>query len=196
MDMTQEEQKRLLIAVIPVLALFGYWYFLHQPAAEEIAGMESRLETLETQNAQARATAQQAGPELEDRLAVYEQHMIRLEQLMPSSEEVPELLESMALRAEQANIDLALVRPEPSEAGQFYRRRTYEIRVVGGYHEIGRFLAEIGSLARIVTPIDLQVTAVDDSNEAATAEAEFRIETYVLPEATDTGEVETDARSS
>jgi type IV pilus assembly protein PilO len=105
--------------------------------------------------------------------------------LIPHSHEVPALLNNMAMEARRTGIELALMRPEPAESGAFYTRRSYEIGVVGEYHDVGRFLTSIASLPRIVTPVDLDVAPFEGDDETldydAPVEARFRIVTYVLP---------------
>ena len=69
--------------------------------------------------------------------------------------------------------------------GTHYNRRTFEMTVLGSYHEIGRFLSEVGSLPRIITPIDLTLVANTSRNQGdgRLLEASFLIETYVMPNA-------------
>lgn len=178
------KQKQLLIGLLPLVLLFGYYYYLHTPRVEEIHGLESRLEALEQRNEIARTIAQRSGPELEQRLAIYEQHMHRLEQLIPTREEVPGLLNSVTARAQQAGVELAGYRPAGEEAGDHYSRQVYEISVLGSYHSVGGFLSEIGSLPRIITPTSLSLqprseTLTRDGSQMVLAS--FRIETYILP---------------
>lgn len=180
-----KQQQKLLIGVVPILLLLGYWYFFHGKKADEVDAMRTRLETLEQNNNTARAIAQQGTSEdLARRLELYEEHMERLEQLIPNGEEVPDLLNMIASRAEATDVQLALMRPEEDAASEFYRRVTYEMGVIGNYHDIGEFLSEVGSLPRIVTPIDLTLRRRGESGSEL--EAGFRIETYVLPQAGDT----------
>jgi type IV pilus assembly protein PilO len=180
-----EKQKKLLIALVPILGLVGYWYFVHGKRAEEIQAMQTRMESLESANKVARTIAAQGGPELEKRLALYEQHMVRLEELIPTREEVPELLHTLTLRARDAGVNLALMRPEAEEAQEFYSRQSYEMSVVGSYHAVGQFLSEIGSLPRIITPVDLRLVPSNLPGQTkpgtAAVEAAFRIQTYVIP---------------
>lgn len=178
------QQKKLLIGLVPLLLLLAYWYLFHGAKAEEVTAMETRLESLEQNNNTARTIARQGSTEeLARRLELYEEHMQRLEQLIPMGEEVPDLLNMIASRAEIAGVQLSLMRPEEDVATQFYRRVTYQMGVIGDYHDIGSFLAEVGSLPRIVTPIDLTLRRRTGAREL---EASFRIETYILPQAGDT----------
>jgi Tfp pilus assembly protein PilO len=58
--------------------------------------------------------------------------------------------------------------------------------VVGEYHDVGRFLSEIASLSRIVTPVQVDVQLYGQPQQFPDLEspvlANFRIETYVLPD--------------
>lgn len=175
------QQRLLLIGLIPLVAVFAYWYFLHGDYVAELQTMQTRLETLEARNAQARARAPQSR-QLEERLAVFERHMTRLEQLVPRSEEVSQLLNTISERAEDMGVNVTRFTPGRTDEGTHYNRRTFELTVEGDYHQIGRFLSEIGSLSRIITPGRLTLVPVDRRREEGMLEAAFLIETYVLPE--------------
>ncbi|HEX6589348.1 MAG TPA: type 4a pilus biogenesis protein PilO [Longimicrobiales bacterium] len=179
----EKQQKKLLIGLIPLLLLLAYWYVFHGDKAAEVEGMRTRLEELERNNTTARTIASQGSArDLARRLELYEEHMGRLEQLIPSGEEVPELLNMIATRAEGTGVQLALMRPEDDVASDFYRRVTYEMGVIGRYHDVARFLSEVGSLPRIVTPIDLSLARRNREGASSQLQASFRIETYVLPQ--------------
>jgi type IV pilus assembly protein PilO len=177
------QQKLVLLGLLPLLGAFAFWYFVHAGTVEEIERLEVRLEQLTMSNERARVLAERGGPELENRLAIYEQHMQRLEQLIPSREEVPALLNSVVSRADAAGIELGGYRPGGEEARPHYSRQSYELSVIGTYHEIGSFLAAVGSLPRIINTSNVMLrpeprTRTDGSQ---VLRATFRIETYILP---------------
>jgi type IV pilus assembly protein PilO len=188
------KKRNTLLAVIGSLALVYLFHsFVYGPKKEEAGELEARLEQLQDRNRRARTLAVGGTPELEERLATYERHLVQLEQLIPQREEVPALLASMATEARRTNVDLALMRPdlasmqtEPADSTVIYSKQVYELGVVGEYHDIGRFLAAIASLQRIVTPTNLELTpyqGVEEMTEAeAPVEARFRIQTYIVPE--------------
>ena len=72
---------------------------MHGKRKEEIATLETRLEALEQKNSVAKTIALSGGPELQQKLALYEQHMKRLEELIPKNEEVAALLNGLSERA-------------------------------------------------------------------------------------------------
>jgi type IV pilus assembly protein PilO len=131
--------------------------------------------------------AEQGGPELQQRLALYEQHMERLEMLIPRREQVPELLHAMTLRAQGTGVELTRMKPEAEEPTPYYTRQTYEIGVRGTYHDVGLFLSEVGSLPRIITPTEFKLagnTGLMNKQGMPLLNANFRIMTYIIPEPT------------
>jgi type IV pilus assembly protein PilO len=181
-----QNQRKLIFGLLPLLVFFVYQQLFHGKRVEQGDVLEQRLEILTATNNAAKVLAAQGGPELERRLAIYEQHMRELEELIPSREEVPELLYSMSLRAQAAEVDLSKMHPEAEDPGPFYTRQIYEIGVKGTYHNVGSFLSEIGLLPRIVTPTNLKLTKVqgDPQDRAGDPilDANFRIVTYVIPD--------------
>jgi len=182
---SQDQQKKLLIAMIPLLLAFAYYQFVHTKRQVEIESLDERLTTLETTNAAAKAIAQEGGPELEQRLALLEQHVLKLEELIPKREEVPELLYSLGQRAQQTGVDLTRMKPETEEVGPHYTKQIYQFGVKGRYHDVGEFLSAVGSLPRIVTATELKLQATANEKHkdgSPLLTAEFRIMTYIVPE--------------
>lgn len=175
------QQKRLLIGLLPLLIVFGYWYLLHRGYQEELDRTQARVERLERTNATTRARSTE-GRALEERLARFERHIDRLEELVPRGEEVPQILNQIHQRAEQVGVEVAVFRPGQSTAGPHYTHSSFELTVYGTYHNIGRLLADIGSLPRIITPMDLEISPRNELDRSGQQrlEASFNIVTYVL----------------
>jgi type IV pilus assembly protein PilO len=179
------KQRLVLIGLVPLVGLAAYWYFLHGGYQQELTAAETRLETLEIRNAQARARAPES-QQLEERLEVYERHIERLEELVPKREEVSQLLNTISERADQIGVSIIQFTPGGTDRLPHYNRRTFQMTVSGGYHDIGRFLSEIGSLPRIITPISLRLLPSTGQDATEELVASFLIETYVLREPGDT----------
>ncbi|MDH3271616.1 MAG: type 4a pilus biogenesis protein PilO [Gemmatimonadota bacterium] len=171
----------LLLAIVP----FRMYYLTPKDADNDV--VRDRIESLDIQNRQAGVIlAQGRGGELEQRMALYERHVSRLEELIPAQEEVPVLLDDIQGRARAADIEVQGLNPEPAESAGPYNRRGYQMTVVGEYHRVARFLTEVASLSRIVTPVqvDLELfsTPATYPDMESPVQANFRIETYVLPD--------------
>jgi type IV pilus assembly protein PilO len=186
-ELDSQAKKTILLAIVLVggVGYLGYEY-AYRPRAEEIAQLETRLSGLQDQNRTARILTEQDGEaEVERRVAAYRQQLREVEGLIPSSEELPDLLDAISSEAQRSGVELALIQPVAAVAEEFYTRRTYELAVLGSYHQIGDFLTRIGSLPRIVTPSNLRLTVRNEATRSGDPqlEAKFAIETYVLPTA-------------
>ena len=108
-----------------------------------------------------------------------------LRQLVPTRNEVPALLEQVSTAARRVGLDLSDVQPEAVVTGAQFDVHRYTISVNGHYHAIARFLTNVGSLTRIVAPINLQLTPTSRAltrvlpKETRLLEARLQIQTYV-----------------
>lgn len=188
-------RNAVLLAVVGLAGLYFFHSYWVTPRSEDNEARQARLEQLEAQNRRAQVIATRGGAELEQRLALYEGHIRELEQLIPQDEEVAQLLEDMSFEARQAGVEVTLMRPEPLESGVHYDKWSYEIGVEGEYHAVGRFLAAIASLSRIIAAVDMELGPVrvppENPSDETPIAARFRIQTYVVP---DPGAAAPDAR--
>jgi len=178
-----------LAAVALLYAFSTFWYAPRVLVNEESA---DRLAGLEAQNSVSRVVLAQGGADLEARLVVYQRHIARLEQLIPQREEVPALLLQITNRARGNAVIVRAFSPQLSEelTDELYERLSYSIQVVGEYHDVGRFLADIASLPRIMTAVGLTLNPLSVANEThpdilamtAPVQASFWIQTFVVRE--------------
>lgn len=180
-----ELRKKLLLGLMLVggLGYLGHEY-VYAPRAERVTELEARLAGLREQNGIARLLSEESGEaEVERRLAGYRDRLARVEQLIPSSEELPDLLDAISTEAQRTGVELTLIQPTGADEEEFYTRRRYDLAVLGSYHQIGEFLTRVGSLPRIVTPINLNLTVRNAETRSGDPQLEgrFAIETYVLP---------------
>ena len=184
--MDPNRQKVLLAGLVVVLG--GYFGFTkyYQPRSAQMVELETRLANLQSQNTTAKALTDANGRgEVEAKLATYRNQLTTVEGLIPSSEELPDLLDAISAEAQRSGVDLSLIQPVGATEEQFYTRRSYDLAVLGSYHAISSFLTEIASLPRIVTPttLDLSVEGEAEPGKEPKLQAKFAIETYVLPSA-------------
>jgi len=108
-----------------------------------------------------------------------------MRRLVPTGNEVPALLEQVSTAARRVGLDISDVQPLPLLQGDQYDAYKYRLSVRGDYHDIAVLLANIGSLQRIVAPINLTLAPVPQQANASSTvrkqpvEARFEIQTYV-----------------
>jgi type IV pilus assembly protein PilO len=183
----EPKQQRALIVIVAAVALaFVVYQYVYTPRMEEVEATRERVEALELSNQRASVLAARGGGNIEEQLALYQRHVMRLEELIPASDEVASLIRTISAEARRLGVEIAFLGPEPTQAGQFYDRQVYAVRAIGSYHDLARFLTAIASLPRIITPMDVEMTRFDDpqnvyDNLEAPVLATFRMETYVVP---------------
>ncbi|MDP9278508.1 MAG: type 4a pilus biogenesis protein PilO [Gemmatimonadota bacterium] len=187
-NMTKREKSLVGIGVAAVLVLALYWYFLYKPKAAEMAVTQAHVDSLDKKNQQAKADiAQGSLQKLRAQSAEYEQSLRVMRQLVPRSNEVPALLEDISTAARRVGLDLATVEPMPVLPGEQFDTYRYKLAVIGGFHPVGQFLSNVGSLNRIIAPVTMaiKIHPVADKTKArvkkgeSLIDTEFQVQTYV-----------------
>jgi type IV pilus assembly protein PilO len=182
MPRTQREQGMVLIGILG-LALAGlYYYYVYSPRSVELTATEARVDSLENMNraAKAQLAAGTVG-ELQDQLKTYSENLQLMRQLVPESNQVPALLEQVSTAARRAGLEISKFEPIGPESGRDFDAYRYKLGVTGSYHDIAEFLTNVGSLSRIVVPLNVQM----NSTGAATTDPRkavmttFELHTYV-----------------
>jgi type IV pilus assembly protein PilO len=186
--MTKREQTWAAAGVIAVAALIGYWYFVYKPKALELGAIQVHVDSLDKKNQQAKADiATGSLQKLRAQSAEYEQSLKVMRQLVPRSNEVPALLEDISTAARRVGLDLATVEPMPVLPGEQFDTYRYKLAVIGGYHPVGQFLSNVGSLNRIIAPVTMAIklhpaagkTKARVKKGESVIDTEFQVQTYV-----------------
>lgn len=182
----QRDQILLIVIVLAVAAVVGYYMYLYQDKAQQIASIESHVASLDSSNAKAKSDVKRGVVEkLKQEAALYERDLITLRQLVPTSNEVPSLLEQVSTAARRAGLELSDVAPEGVQPGDQFDTYKYKIGVTGGYHAVAEFLTNVGTLQRIVAPMNLKLTPTNGKGERrpkrdeSLLDAQLDIQTYV-----------------
>jgi type IV pilus assembly protein PilO len=186
---TQREQLMLLVSMVAVGLAAAYWNFVFKPKSTEITTLQEQVDTLEARNGRARAEVAKGNvSQIKAEAEQFARDLEVMRQLVPTGNEVPSLLEQVSTAARRVGLDIAAVQPEPVVEGEQFDTYRYKIAVTGGYHAVAEFLANVGSLTRIVAPVNVVVTPVANQNlpavqrrpaGASALDTKFEIQTYV-----------------
>jgi type IV pilus assembly protein PilO len=183
----RDRDKYMLVVIVAAIALmYGYYTYLWQPKDEDLGGRQAHVDSLVVLNQRAKSElAQGKTQELKAEAERFSNDLEVMRRLVPTGNEVPALLEQVSTAARRVGLDIADVTPLPQLAGDQYDAYKYRLSMRGDYHQIGVLLANIGSLQRIVAPINLTLAPVNapagSRRKARTqpVEARFEIQTYV-----------------
>ena len=187
-------RKNLTYGTVLLVLVAGFFYLkVYTPRKASIETLETELARIETSNMAARGLTRGASSP-EEALELYRRQLAVVEGLIPSTEELPDLLDAISAQAQQTGVEISLIQPVSATQERYYTRRVYDMAVQGRYQDIGEFLTRVASLPRVVTPTDLRLAPLGGARPGAAAapaagegppklEARFSIETYVIPTA-------------
>lgn len=191
-----ERDRNVIIAGVFAFALAGaYWYFLWSPEQDVLATTEASVAKLDTANMKARKLLQRGRlEELRAETERSEKSLELMRQLVPTGNEVPALLDQVSSAAKAAGLEVTAVKPEPIMIGAEFDTYRYSITVAGPYHSTASFLAAVGSLTRIMAPVNLGIDLQTGNNKAklnrrgeSMLSTTFELQTYVAHSAPKAG---------
>ena len=156
---TQRDQIKFLIGFVAVALAAAYYVYPYGSREEQLEIDLARVAQLDEANQRAaRDVASGSLQSLRIQAAENRSALLVMRRLVPTGNEVPALLEEVSTAARRAGLDVGGVVPEPVIPGERFDTYRYTVTMMGGYHQFGEFLANVGSLARIVAPVSFSVT--------------------------------------
>jgi type IV pilus assembly protein PilO len=151
-----DKKDQLKVGVALFAGLLGVYFYLYPYSERALVLDEQRahVEHLEATNERAiRELRRGSAKTLREQAAQSRATLTVLRQLVPSEHEVPAVLEEVSTAARRAGLELGGVQPEPVVPGDQFDTHRYKVTVVGTYHALTAFLANVGSLPRVVAPV-------------------------------------------
>ncbi len=159
---------RVFVALMAVAVIvFGAFYFI-------VRDKNSSLEKKEAEERSLRQSFERKAFEAAN-LDRYRAQMIEMEESfgalvkqLPSSTEVPGLLDDIDEKGVQSRLTIKSITPQSERATEYYVELPIKIVVDGGYHEFGTFVSGIAGMPRIVTLHDFSIRSAGSSNSMLT----------------------------
>lgn len=185
---SQRDKLMLVVTLMSMVMMVVYWQFVYAPKTAEMAQARKHVESLQSSNQRAKAElAKGSVNDLRAQALRYQQNLQLMRQLVPTSNEVPALLEQVSTAARRVDLDINTVTPEPVVEGEQFDTYRYKLTVIGGYHSLAEFLTNVGSLTRIVAPVNVdlepssgqELTSARAKRGQSVLTSKFEIQTYV-----------------
>lgn len=168
----QRDQIKLGISIVAVALAVVYYMYPYTKREADIETTAARLETLTDANKKAQHEFKGSSLDALRRQAAENRATLTvMRRLVPTDNEVPALLEEVSTAARRAGLDVGGVVPEPVIPGEQFDTYRYKVTIIGGYHQFGAFLANVGSLARIVAPVNFQLAVGNGAGIRTTLKA-------------------------
>lgn len=177
-----KKQAAIFVTLLAVVLLVGYLnFFLIPQTASAVAALKGAAK-LGREVAVARADIART-PALRKDLDAYSAKIERYVKMLPVEAEVPAFLESLSAMARDANVKIVAIAPVPgketeSPRGRIYQEMPIQINARSGYHELGRFLANLENSDRFMKVVDIEIRS--DKASPKRHDVDLLLLTYVL----------------
>ncbi|HEY9227859.1 MAG TPA: type 4a pilus biogenesis protein PilO [Gemmatimonadaceae bacterium] len=180
------DRNLLLLGILAVGLAAVYQQMYWSPKNEELNAIAVRLDTLDSLNHIAQVeVAKGSATKMKAEADAFQRELSVLRRLVPTENEVPALLESISTAARRAGLELSDIQPDGIVNGDQFDTYKYKLGVVGPYHQVAQFMTNIGSLSRIVSPINvtmsptLRTGELRQKKDEQFLDARFGVQTYV-----------------
>ena len=183
----QRGKTFLLITVLALAATYGVFSFLESPVRQETKSVRAQLDTIDSIIRLAKAElAKGSKDQVERQNDTYRGMLALMRQLVPEQNEVPRLIDDMSNRAKVRGITIGRFQPLSKEPGHPFDTHKYRFEVYGRFDQVGEFLSDVASLARIIVPEEVVLRPAQQQTQrflndtsGALLEATFAVRTFV-----------------
>jgi len=185
MALTQRDQAMVAACIGAAALVFVYWNYFWTPKGTELDTLQTRVEALTEQNEAARRDiARGTAAKLKEEADEFGRMLTVMRRLVPVANEVPTLLDDISTAARAIGLDLGEVTPLGVIPGEVFDTHRYRMSVTGPYHRVSQFLDNVGSLTRIVAPMNVTMAPSNRQNlrprpGEQMLDMSFEVQTYV-----------------
>ncbi|RME25757.1 MAG: hypothetical protein D6800_07255 [Candidatus Zixiibacteriota bacterium] len=196
MDVRDPKTQKMLIAGLAFFIIAYFWYARVFSRYE--AQINTKTQEFETITTNLRSVEMKA-KSLDALKAEYEELTNRygeIEALLPEVKQIPSLLVQLHTASSLTGTRITKIEPQPINGESFYNIASFRIKMVGGYHEFGKFISYVANFPFIANISDMKLETIErsrqllsrkkDDKEAnkkkETLVAEFTLSTYFVKE--------------
>ena len=182
------DPKILRLIVTGLMGAGAIYVFLMTPylpvnypvAAAKIKDLKADFEKKSNDLARARQSVADL-PRFQAEFAALHERYEMAAELLPTEKEMPGVLRRLTLAGQQCGVQFESFRPDPEIRKEHYTEVPIQLKVVGGYHQVGQFLAEVANMPRIMKVSNMQVNAnPKKDDEELTTSCDLVITVYTL----------------
>ena len=183
----QPDQIMLAVGVAGLLGAAAFWNWRYVPNEATLDTTRAHIERLDVSNQKAKAIMARGSVEqLQAESKRLEANLDLMRTLIPAGNEVPALLDQILGAARRTGLEFSNFAPTATVQGESFDTYRFRMSMQGSYHQIGELLAAIGSVRRVIVPVNVSLTASTTSAARANRPderiltANFDIQTYVV----------------
>lgn len=171
-DILQWPIQTKAIALAVLIAVMGvvFWLEFVLPEMHQIHDLTVQTQHLKTQIRQEQRVALVL-PAYQAQIKAMDHRFQRFLTQLPDRTQIPSLLDNITLAGRSRGLNFELFQPGHRINKRFYQEIPVKLTVTGTYGQLGRFVAAVNALSRIVVFHDLDITRVPYTGKSLAARA-------------------------
>ncbi|OGR87678.1 MAG: hypothetical protein A3A86_04830 [Elusimicrobia bacterium RIFCSPLOWO2_01_FULL_60_11] len=164
--MNRKELQAAIIAlpIVAILGTFTYYKYLILPLAARHDKLRSEIEGIRGEYEQSVGRAARL-PRLEQEIHVLNDEIVEMQKKLPKDKDVPSIIRLLSDRMQFHGIRWKKLDPGAQSAKEYYIEHSYKIPFSTPFHNLARFMAEVGQMERIfatrISPLKSETNAKD-----------------------------------
>ena len=158
MDFSDQKTQIILVIILAVAGgIYAWFTYIYSPKNAEIATLQEEIATFETDIQRFQITASQAD-EVAANLADAQRRWAAILTQFPTEMRENEVLSNMSLAEENSNLFLTNLTPGERRVHELYIEQDYNVRLLGEFQQLGRYIADLASMPRRMSVARMQIT--------------------------------------
>ena len=166
-----------IVSGVLLLILGGYWFFLYQPQADQLATQREEAQQLQRELSNIRAVVTNIAAFEEEVEQLEHELKIALKQL-PNGKQFEDLLRDISTAGKQVGVSIESISRENEVPHDFYAEVPFQLVIEGTYHDLARFFERVGKLPRIVNVGSLNIKVAKESRSGTLLRVEGTATTF------------------
>jgi type IV pilus assembly protein PilO len=178
MTLDAEQQKRALaIAIFSFSFCYSYWMYGIKPTELKIKTRGEQIAQLKDQIIQAKIQARRL-PEIKREYDEMKIQIADIDKQLPKDSDLPGLLRFLSQQVGRFHLTLKTLVPGNTLQDTLYQSFQIQITMTGRFHNVGRFLAALGTQERILSADTLRINQAASDASEANVQASFNMIAY------------------
>ena len=142
-------KKALVILLVSSLIVGLYWYSFYRSKAKNLERLRAEYSEKQAKLNENEAIARNL-PRFKAEVDKLNQRLSVVVKELPNSREIPNLLEVLSTLGSINGLEVVYIKPQSDVNKGFYAEVPIQMKLKGGYHEMGMFMDDVSRLPRII----------------------------------------------
>ncbi len=147
-------KKVLLFIVMAGLIVGLYWHLVYRSKARQLNRLQGQYSSKQAKLNENEAIARNL-PRFKAEVDKLNGQLKLVIRELPNSREIPNLLQTLNNLSAINGLEVVFIKPRKDVSKGFFAEVPIQIKVRGGYHEVGMFLDSVSKLPRIINISDI-----------------------------------------